>query len=464
MGFPNASVIIILTITGVSARAISNAMNVEPASTPEPHGRGTFALVTNCLVTYFFCVWTAVHPEIIPKPTTWRTFVNKMTLMVFCIFVPEATIMPAYSQRKEAKRIRNVWLSHWKIDTGDRYDIGLEGAFFVVMGGIGVGKPGKRGECWTILTARGFEWYLQNGWIKKEDLVKDDIIDKGKANTLVKLLVLAQACWFVIVFIGRLLTGFPVTLLEIHVVIQVISASMASFFWFRKPLDVQRPIFLKNIQISQGLNQQTTTYSIDHYYITENAGQTILTEVLRAIFSAGQCVLGKNRGEGKNSKRLYGIAALMAFNGACHAVAYFIQFPTLIERTLWLICSLSICVLPFMWAFLLQHGRSVEAYYGLVWKQRFTTCTNFISHSCEIWFSTWQEVWDLCKAKDRAYSPRWFLTAPLLFLLYLGIVLVCQVYVVCVLYIVSESIYSLRSLPIGSYSTPVWSHYVPQIA
>ena len=32
--------------------------------TPEPAGRGTYGLVSSCLVTMVFCVWTAVHLNI----------------------------------------------------------------------------------------------------------------------------------------------------------------------------------------------------------------------------------------------------------------------------------------------------------------------------------------------------------------------------------------------------------------
>lgn len=33
---------------------------------PEPRGRGTFGILFSCSATFFFCVWTAVHPNTIP--------------------------------------------------------------------------------------------------------------------------------------------------------------------------------------------------------------------------------------------------------------------------------------------------------------------------------------------------------------------------------------------------------------
>jgi hypothetical protein len=68
------------------------------------------------------------------------------------------------------------------------------------------------------------------------------IEDKGKADSISKMVVSFQAVWMLLQCISRKLNGLPVTLTEIHVAIQIIYAAFMYGCWWFKPLDVSVPI------------------------------------------------------------------------------------------------------------------------------------------------------------------------------------------------------------------------------
>lgn len=409
--------------------------------------------------------------------------------MVISIFMPESTILPAFAQWREAREIRKKWCDNFHITEGDPFDIGMEGGFFVVMGGIGVGTQDIHGKCRTILTARGFKHYLAAGDIKKEHLCKDNIVDKGKASMIVKLLVFTQAAWFVVGSFSRIAVGLPISLLEIHVIIQVFGALTAYCFWFYKPLDVEQPIFLdiaidvnnishkkdppvdENTPINQDANNptendkshkgdpipETTKYPTDFDFVTEDARSSIVTVILRAVSSTGEFVLDQNH------RNLYAVAFLIALNAACHGAAYLVQFPSKLERTLWLICCGSSCVVPFVVASLLQLYNCVDKYYHSVWEQRFTKRRNAVTHVIEIFVSNSIQLYTFCTSGGHGWS-KWLVHAPFRYFAFCLLANLILYHLLCVYYIMLESVLSLRSLPIGLYTTPIWSNYVPQIS
>lgn len=67
----------------------------------------------------------------------------------------------------------------------------------------------------------------------------NELYDKSKADYVAKSLVVIQAMQFLAQVIGRVQTGLPVTLLELHTVAHVASAVITYFFWKDKPLDIK---------------------------------------------------------------------------------------------------------------------------------------------------------------------------------------------------------------------------------
>jgi len=71
---------------------------------------------------------------------------------------------------------------------------------------------------------------------------REEIEDKGKADSLSKVIVSCQALWFLAQCMSRKLSSMPVTLTELHVVISIVYAAITYACWWYKPLDVDRPI------------------------------------------------------------------------------------------------------------------------------------------------------------------------------------------------------------------------------
>lgn len=260
----------------------------------EPRGRGTVSILISCSATFFFCIWTAMHPNIIPGVSSWRRFYYKAVFMFISILIPEGVLICAMGQYRDAKALRKAWRQCDNIPLHSKHMMDMQAAFFVVMGGfvvdeeelpplenpdeptrwqkfkqyLGLWKPKALGKYLkapagtppefipprprnpvaryrAILTPSGFQKYLKAGLIHDKTFDRAMIDDKCKANMLAKVLAGAQALWLVAECAARWNANLPLTLLEIHVLIQVVRTALIYGFWWEKPLDVNEPIVIK---------------------------------------------------------------------------------------------------------------------------------------------------------------------------------------------------------------------------
>jgi hypothetical protein len=240
-----------------------------------------------CLITLGLCVWTAIHLNIDPARTRLRFLLFKIGWMLGGIFAPELVLFWAFCQFAEAREVRR----QMHILRGKRFhkltqpgadivkeeeelfvqNFDMASAFFVVMGGYTVPPAtGEKGLPLT-LTPYGFLVLYAQGEIKDENLDKNHIQDKSKADSLAKFLVCIQALvwstslkleivvncwspqWLVFQCLGRLASGLPIPLLELHTVMHVLCAVAMYGFWMDKPLDVGVPI---SLDLKAGLAQE----------------------------------------------------------------------------------------------------------------------------------------------------------------------------------------------------------------
>lgn len=278
------------TTTGnVAITTYGKTHGLQATFASEPRGRGTVSILVSCSATFFFCVWTAIHPNIIPGVSNWRRLYYKIILMFVSILIPEGVLICAMGQYRDAKALRKAWRLCEKIPPHSKHIMDMQVAFFVVMGGFVVdeeelpppGDPKKltwwqqhsglwkpmalakylrtgelpkpihprprnpRDRCRAILTPSGFRKYLKEGFIHDETFDMAMINDKCKANMLAKVLAGAQALWLVAECATRWNANLPLTLLEIHVLIQVVRTALIYGFWWEKPFDVNEPILIK---------------------------------------------------------------------------------------------------------------------------------------------------------------------------------------------------------------------------
>lgn len=192
--------------------------------------------------------------------------------MVISIMIPEGVLVCAFGQWLEAIRLQRKWKKYLP----DEKKLSLQVAFFVVMGGFVVGEAIDPGDVeypksetlkkiWKFLTCRGreekpeteqrpyrailtptgFVKYLKQGYIHGKTFNQASIKDKGKASVFAKSLAMIQALYMVVGCASRWYSGLPLTLLEIHVLIQVVRTALIYSFWWCKPLDVNEPITIE---------------------------------------------------------------------------------------------------------------------------------------------------------------------------------------------------------------------------
>ncbi|KAJ8068654.1 hypothetical protein OCU04_002356 [Sclerotinia nivalis] len=93
------------------------------------------------------------------------------------------------------------------------------------------------------LTARGVSLLAQCGHLP--NISKREIVDKSKADTMAKLLVILQVCWMLVQVIGRLVADLPVTLLEVNTLGHVLCAFIIYLLWWHKPRSIMVPTKLE---------------------------------------------------------------------------------------------------------------------------------------------------------------------------------------------------------------------------
>ncbi|KAH8154672.1 uncharacterized protein LAJ45_01201 [Morchella importuna] len=115
---------------------------------------------------------------------------------------------------------------------------GKEVAFFVVQGGF-VRKDG------SLISPLDLYYAFMTDPKNVCDQIKaEDIRDKGNANVLTKVIVCFQCGWYVMNLVLRLISGLPITFLELHVMIHIVTTLVIYMFWWNKQLDVSEPIVL----------------------------------------------------------------------------------------------------------------------------------------------------------------------------------------------------------------------------
>jgi hypothetical protein len=71
----------------------------------EPTHRGTFSILSSCLITMALCIWTAVHLNLPKHKKESRQVYRKIIWLALGLFAPEVVVWNAWRQRKKMKRL-----------------------------------------------------------------------------------------------------------------------------------------------------------------------------------------------------------------------------------------------------------------------------------------------------------------------------------------------------------------------
>lgn len=465
----------------------------------EPSGRGTVAILLSCTATYIFCVWTAVHPNIIPKSTPGCRLWYKFVLMVLAVLVPEGLLVCAFGQWREAKRLEQAWRQ--RAPEGFEGQLGMSGAFFVVMGGFlartAENSDGRdKSELHTaILTPAGFLWYLERGNIDPTSFDKSAITDKGKASNIAKLLACSQALWLTVQSLARFSSKMPITLLEIHVLIQVVCTSFIYWWWWYKLLDVEEPVEITLVPVngvdpSPNLLQQadfdvavaqSLTYRTDAIFVTKKPPSDSIAIMAKAFFDLMSYIYSdpaEARSTQNQKPSSDGVLAmiveggLVVVVGGLHLAALRIHFPTALESYIWIGSSIGVIIFPFVVVIIASFTRYERDLSNILWVVHFRGIGYL-----ELVPYVLKEIHKICTnhAKDKVERDRVkkglerisranynFLVLCHYLLIYTCLLSIL-LYALSTSYFVVESYISLRAPPSGTFNTPRWSDYWPHL-
>ncbi|KAF2797184.1 hypothetical protein K505DRAFT_236065, partial [Melanomma pulvis-pyrius CBS 109.77] len=202
---------------------------------PEPVVRGTFSILSTCLITMGLCVWTAVHLNIPEYKKQSRQIWRKVGWLVLALLAPE--MVSIYNQDdncgNEAPQARHPWT--WTH------------SFYAVMGGFAFDTRGvennylPRNRRRMILTPEGVSFLLDRYPSLFPDISDAELRDKSKASALTKTLVCLQAGWFCVQWATRWSQNMSVSLLELNTLAHSLCALIIYLLWWDKPLDIEEP-------------------------------------------------------------------------------------------------------------------------------------------------------------------------------------------------------------------------------
>jgi hypothetical protein len=255
-----------------------------------PNERGTFSLITSCLLTLGLCVWSAMHINIPPYgESSIQYWIRNGKWALVGFLGPELVVFAAWRQYNSAKAllvelraaesssrpILETWgwrkvevlpnaSTLWtefaclhlqrltaqdnpqRIDAASRWT--MTHGFYAGMGGFTIEFDNSIiPECASFipsrrrltLTPRGIVLLARCGLLP--DISKEEITDKSKADSIAKSIACLQATWFTIQIIARLVLKLPVTLLEVNTLGHVFAAFVIYVLWWHKPRMISEP-------------------------------------------------------------------------------------------------------------------------------------------------------------------------------------------------------------------------------
>ena len=209
--------------------------------TSPPSGRGSLGIIWSCLATLSLVSWSALCVNI-PKPKSsllhpWR---RKGFLTFCCLLGPEYTFLVALGQYIAGKETFNAFKKHprWSM----RHSFCAEMGFWVAETKDGVRFP---------LNGRAVVFLMEEGHVSAEDMQQKVLVDeqfikdRNKADTLLRVLALAQGTWFAINSLARFAQHLPHTTLELTGLAFFIPNLGTFFFWRYERCDVETSVLLR---------------------------------------------------------------------------------------------------------------------------------------------------------------------------------------------------------------------------
>ena len=251
-------------------------------------------------------------------------------------------------------------------------------AFFADMGGLRVKCPDFPE---FPISSNHLFWLVENGHIAYPQLEEKTIMDKNKADTLTRGIMLLQATWFAVEVVARAIQHLSITTLELSTLAFACSTLHSLWFWQNKPLDVVEPITLLCEKNLRAIHSEAET-RLDRVYTTSPLEfldrEAHLSYVEPFFFGLDIAtnqeykasdfpVLSFSNGSigHKDVKRLdvvYGILFMILYFGI-HLAAWPFHFPSYIELLLWRISAITLACIAVIYEVVCCSGKLVGKYF-----------------------------------------------------------------------------------------------------
>ncbi|KAL4908147.1 hypothetical protein BDW74DRAFT_146927 [Aspergillus multicolor] len=205
----------------------------------EPEGRGTWSILSTCLLTMLLCCWTSVCSNIPAKSDSYWTCVrDKVHLAALGILGPEFLLMVALGQWSSARESVKGFkkLNNQKRRGQSDLTWTMTQAFYADMGGFLLDGPGI--DAPFPIDAKQLLFLVENKYLECPRLSQKDIEDWNKSDRVARCFAICQGVWLMLNCILRVSQGLALTTLELTTVSFVIVFFATSFCWYYKPLDV----------------------------------------------------------------------------------------------------------------------------------------------------------------------------------------------------------------------------------
>jgi hypothetical protein len=237
--------------------------------------RGSFSILSTCAITLLLGVYSAVHLNLPGNPRSWTEALLRRTgWIIITLFAPEVLVLVAWSQLLAAKRVQkkvdemfrhgtavSVCGLKWRRIGADGIQTDAEAnlptlknkwtmthSFWAVMGGLAINANESErfvpSDLSPKLTEKGINLLLKKEPTLLPDISEDDLKDKSKGDWLTKSLACIQATWFCVSCLVRVGQQLPLSLLELNTFAHAICTIIVYFIWWKKPLDVERPVLI----------------------------------------------------------------------------------------------------------------------------------------------------------------------------------------------------------------------------
>ena len=201
------------------------------------------------------------------------------------------------------------------------------------------------------------------------DISEDSILDRAQSSAMSKAILIAQVISFCMTCASRLIQRLPLSLLEVSTIAHAFCTLLTYFVWWSKPLNIAAPTVLRGKEarevyallactnseynevlamartMAAGNSSTTPEGEKQKIIMAANALQHLLPNPEKPsnlqLYSVDSALPGSwsvtSRGDGIYERLIMAVSCI--FYGLIHLLALNDQFPTPLERLLWIVSS-----------------------------------------------------------------------------------------------------------------------------